>query len=850
MDHVSRLNRCISTHTDPSSSQTLLQVSHRAKIIPVCGHPIWSGHSASSLHRGGKASSNHEHSSKNKNASIPRRLDNSSSDLHKVTREYRKDSDPHNSAGVHSQLHKIQYDSVPNFRFCGLSLQPKGCYRISTGGQNSHHTTEDKLSSVSGCNISEGIDECNWTSSGHRKASAYRPPTHETFAMAFEKPLESSTIFGPNHPITSVNKDTHAMVVPKRSLVVGQPPTPSSSGGGNIHRRISRRLGCPLPQCYSKRHMGYNPSQYAHKLARTESNFSGTQSLSTHGTGKNSTSPHRQCNSCFICKQARGHPFMGNVCPLVARNDLVYKVGSESTCLPHCWTKERNSRHAVKRTSEHKYRMVSQPDSIPTNMSPVAHTNGRHICNSMEQETTIVHKSTAGPRSGISGCDVPLMVKPGCLCISTNEYAKQSNTESPKRSGKTDSDNTMVAKTTMDTGSNRVVNKGTNTAPMVDNIVDANTQQAIPPASTSTEPACMAHSVPNSSSSSRSDEVEERIRAPQRRSTRKMYDARVKAYKDWCEQEKVPFNPPSTKVISKFLLDLFKKGRKPNTLEGYRSAIADHFKSVTIGKDPSLSRLLSSFHRDRPKALTTLPPWDLRVVLEYLMSAPFEPMALCNMKYLTLKTVFLLALASGNRRSEIHAWTAQNVKFAYKDSHVSLEPCPTFLAKNQVAKEGPDCFQKVVIPSLKNQLDSDLDKDKTLCPIRALKYYLDRTQTVRGDRQKLFISFKPGFTKEISPSTISSWLKSVIVMAYKEMAPETASLFKIHAHQIRGMAASWALLGGVSVDQVLKACHWRSHNTFTEFYLKPLTWSHKDQMSLGPFVAAQNIILNSNVSRK
>ena len=39
----------------------------------------------------------------------------------------------------------------------------------------------------------------------------------------------------------------------------------------------------------------------------------------------------------------------------------------------------------------------------------------------------------------------------------------------------------------------------------------------------------------------------------------------------------------------------------------------------------------------------------------------------------------------------------------------------------------------------------------------------------------------------------------------------------------------------------MQACHWKAHNTFTNFYLKDLTsWSDKDNnMYLGPVVAAQ-----------
>ena len=38
----------------------------------------------------------------------------------------------------------------------------------------------------------------------------------------------------------------------------------------------------------------------------------------------------------------------------------------------------------------------------------------------------------------------------------------------------------------------------------------------------------------------------------------------------------------------------------------------------------------------------------------------------------------------------------------------------------------------------------------------------------------------------------------------------------------------------------MQACHWKAHDTFTNFYLKDLTWSDNDNnMYLGPVVAAQ-----------
>ena len=41
----------------------------------------------------------------------------------------------------------------------------------------------------------------------------------------------------------------------------------------------------------------------------------------------------------------------------------------------------------------------------------------------------------------------------------------------------------------------------------------------------------------------------------------------------------------------------------------------------------------------------------------------------------------------------------------------------------------------------------------------------------------------------------------------------------------------------------MQACHWKAHNTFTNFYLKDLTWSHNDNnLYPGPVVAAQQVL--------
>ena len=163
----------------------------------------------------------------------------------------------------------------------------------------------------------------------------------------------------------------------------------------------------------------------------------------------------------------------------------------------------------------------------------------------------------------------------------------------------------------------------------------------------------------------------------------------------------------------------FRQTRAAGPLETSSSDIADN---------PDLHRLLSSFHRDRPISSRNLPKWNLSVLNE-LTKAPFEPMKDTDIKHLTLKSAFLLALASGKRRSEIHAWVANKVSNLGQWEKVALFPSSDFIAKNQLAREGSQSVSPVTIPALTIKVDRQFKEDRTLCPVRALRYYLDRTTT-------------------------------------------------------------------------------------------------------------------------
>ena len=140
------------------------------------------------------------------------------------------------------------------------------------------------------------------------------------------------------------------------------------------------------------------------------------------------------------------------------------------------------------------------------------------------------------------------------------------------------------------------------------------------------EPTCLAPRASAIKEQGFSEAVAARIEAPQRRSTRSVYEAKWTFFTKWCLSNQVDFRAPPLKAIADFLLHLFQEKKlQPGTIDGYRSAIADKLgnSTINVGKDENLTRLLDSFHRDRPKGRRGISSWNVSLVLHQLTKAPF-----------------------------------------------------------------------------------------------------------------------------------------------------------------------------------------------------------------------------------
>ncbi len=168
----------------------------------------------------------------------------------------------------------------------------------------------------------------------------------------------------------------------------------------------------------------------------------------------------------------------------------------------------------------------------------------------------------------------------------------------------------------------------------------------------------------------------------------------------------------------------------------------------------------------------------------------------------SIKTAFLLAFASAKRSSELHALAADGFFFGWiwKNDDSGLWYF-NFWPKTHHSGSLPKPFQ---IPSLLGQENADI----SLCPVRAMKYYLEISASSRRNRRKLFIPVVG--EGEVSKASISRWIALAIRKAYQGMSNRKLSMLKINAHEVRAMSTSWAFFNHASLTNIMDAACWKS----------------------------------------
>ena len=836
--HLDRLQGCLLSHSNTGTIQEISKISCPRPDIPIQGTSLWSVHSALGVHCNSKGGETDGHTQGYKNPPVPRRLVGTGHFPPRLSPTYSNTGQDVPRPRLDGECRKIRTRTQASLRLCRLPVRPPARQGPTHTGPLANPSRENSETASATSLSGPAVHVLDRFVNSHRKTSSPRPTAHETHTVAPQKQLEDTGILREGHPNTQVSAPTFTMVADGGQCTPRSTITPNKTCSANLYRRIKRRVGRSLRRAYCKTGMVITGKQAAYKFSGTESSVSGSKRVPRPLLGQDCPGSNGQHNGSGLYKQGRRHEVGPNLCPIVENLDLVYQETSDSQGPTHPRSPKCSSRQTIQTWSDHTNRVVSPSRSFPNLMQQVAPASNRPICHEVQQQVASICVTGSGPPGNSSRRSQPTMGGSGRVRLPTDRHIGQSGgevTELPIQENHPDCSG--VAQHALVLGPSDYVQSGSPQSAQLAQPADTALQSDPSQKSDESEPTSIKEQ-------GFSQAVAARIEAPQRGSTRSVYEAKWAVFTKWCITNQVDFRSPPVKSVADFLLYLFEDRKlQPSTIDGYRSAIADKLGNATINisKDDNHTRLLDSFHRDRPKGRRGIPSWNLSLVLHQLTKAPFEPLREASLKHLTFKTVFLLALGSGKRRSEIHAWQHKNIRHQSDWSKGSLYPSPSFLSKNQLAKEGPKSVAPVVIPALAPTLDKSLKSDRSPCPVRALRYYLDGTSDLRQNKELVFVSFKKGFDKDISPATISSWIKQTVILCYELSDHQAHTQHQVKAHDVRAFAASKTFQSGVSLEQILSACHWKSHNTFTQFYLKDVAWADSELYHLGPVVAAQQI---------
>ena len=260
-------------------------------------------------------------------------------------------------------------------------------------------------------------------------------------------------------------------------------------------------------------------------------------------------------------------------------------------------------------------------------------------------------------------------------------------------------------------------------------------------------------------------------------------------------------DPPvlSQAVVLDFLSWLFYDRRlSSRSVVCHWSALSDPLRvgCGLVVDDRLVSQLRRGFFHLRPPPRRPAPAWSLQRVLDYLASLPPSPESSFR------RALFLVAMASGLRVSQLHALTRQPAltAFAGELASVSLAPSPGFLAKNE--REGHR-LGPIVIPAW--LVDG---VRQPLCPVSALRAYLDATAEAPPARLFVF----PASGVPCSRRQIVNALKDIIRRGDPGSEP--------HSKDLRSFASSLAFFRLVDVQPVRVQGQWRSDVSFCRNYFR------------------------------
>lgn len=744
---------------------------------------------------------------------------------------------------VSDLMEKVRNPSNPRLCVSGRTLPYQSRSGSSSRGEVSQFNQSDSEIPFFQVSVCSSVPSVAWFPEFSSRCSSSGSSSYTPHSVLSTQLLDSIIPrMGSSDSYFTSSVSTSSVVVSSTECSKGPFAIPFSSFDNSVHRCLHPRLGSISGSTgsFNLRNLGSSSSIRAYKHSGNESSSSCSQPLSDEVRKSIGTSGLRQLYSCSLSEKSRRYPFSSSISVGQGCASFLSEISCSSVSPTYSQQGKSLSRHSISSSGSCQHRMGITPICVPEYNLTVGHSAHRSLCDKSQSQDSDFCISGARSESICSRCNESLLGESICLCFSSLPLSGPSSSEDR---GLGLSDHTYCSGMA-ETGlvlrsSSSVMCQPSSSSQTGRSVVTAQRKGS---SSQSREPTSSRLVSVRNNLTKRgfSESAARHLSRSVRESTNIVYDAKWTIFSHWCSQQEIDPFQVSIQQLADFLVFLFEdKKLAPSTIKGYRSAISKTI-SLSGGQDFStndfLSLLVRNFSLERPRQRVLVPQWDMSLILHSLKLSPFEPANEVPIKFLAYKCCFLLALASGRRRSEIHAFSVAPscLRFSSDKSSVTLLTDPSFLAKNQIPDRGS---APVIIPALPR------DADDLLCPVRILEIYLRKTSSLRSvNNNRLFLPIKKGIT-DLSVKTISSWIVKTISLCYDSSKEDMRKLYQVKAHDVRAISTSWALFNSASLDEVLSAGFWRTENSFISHYLKSMSSSAEGLYSLGPIVSAQRVII-------
>ncbi|XP_064409347.1 uncharacterized protein LOC135354804 [Latimeria chalumnae] len=300
--------------------------------------------------------------------------------------------------------------------------------------------------------------------------------------------------------------------------------------------------------------------------------------------------------------------------------------------------------------------------------------------------------------------------------------------------------------------------------------------------------------------------------------TRKAYNLNWKQFPFWCAGRQLDPFSCSVNLVLEYLLSLSEGSLQTSSVRVHLAAISA-FHARVGGSSLSQLCVVKRFQKglllSKPPIKKPLAQWDINLVLAKLMEPPFEPAESVELRLLSWKTLFLVAITSARRISELQALVVHEPFTRFLRDKVVLRTHPQFLLK--VVSEfhiNQEIFLPVLFPG-----PHSCDGDEHLHRLnvkRFLQIYLDQTKDIRKSDQ-IFVSYGQGqLGLLLSKQRMSKRICECIQLCYDLEGIQLEG--HLRAHSTRGVSASVANLQSVPVSEICQAATWSSVHTFCKHY--------------------------------